>query len=344
MKAAFLLQYDSLGSSSKYRILIYKEQLDEKYETKYFHFWSNRYLKKYILNKKKYLLPIALSYIKNVIVRLYQLMFIIPKYDVLVIQRCLVPFMKCTWLLKRLRKKGVKIIYDIDDSLHIDSKYDCDEIARNCDCVMAGNQLLKDYYEKYCKHVEFIPTVDNNLLYEKYKKDTFGNKCIGWIGSAATVPNLELIADTVNKLADEIPDLYLKVIADTPLGFEDKINNFKFVKWDKDTYMQEMSEFTIGIMPLLDNEFNKGKCGFKLVQYLDLCKPVVASDCGENKTIADGYGYVCKSNEEWYNAIKELLKNEEKYRMFEKNINTDFLKKYGFIENFEKIDNVISSK
>jgi len=341
LKVGFLLQYDSLGSSSKYRVLIYKDRFDEKYETKYFYFWSNRYLTKYMLNKKKYVLPIAASYIKNVIIRIFQFLFVLPKYDVLIIQRCLVPYLRCTGLLRRLKKSGVRIIYDIDDALHIDSKYDCRGIAEISDCVMVGNQLLKKYYEQYCSHVEFVPTVDNNLLYEEYKQDTFANKCIGWIGSAATVPNLEIIVNVVNRLQKEIPKLYLKVIADTSLGYENKIKNFKFVKWSKDTYMKEMSEFTIGIMPLLDNEFNKGKCGFKLIQYLDLCKPVIATDCGENKTIVGDYGFVCKTEEEWYNSIKELLNNEEGYRKLEQNINSDFLKKYGFVENFEKINKII---
>lgn len=340
MKIAFFLQYDDLGSSSKYRILLYKDKFDEKYDTKYCCFWSNNYIKKYMLNKRKYVLHIGISYIWNLIKRILQILFIIPKYDVLVIQRCIIPFFKPT-LLKYLKKHQVRIVFDIDDALHTDKKYNCIKIAKHADCVIVGSGELQKYYSTICGNVKFIPTVDNDLTYKPYRVDTFENKCIGWIGSFSTIENLSIIVNAVNRIIKEYPDVYVKIISDSSLGYDKKIKNCKFVEWSSDSYLQEMKEFTIGIMPLIDNEFNRGKCGFKLIQYLDLGKPVLASDCGENATIVGDYGKICRDEDEWYKYLKQMLFESAFYRSCTDNIKRDFLKRYGYESTFARLEEYI---
>lgn len=340
-KLIFFLQYEELGSSSKYRILIYKQKFDQKFKTKYCYFWNNQYVQKYMKNKKKYFFQITFSYVRNFFVRLLQLLFIVPRYDVVVFQRCVIPYMKSGILLRYIKLFGVKIIFDIDDALHIDSKYDCQTIARLADHVSVGSNVLKDYYLTLTEKVRFIPTVDNNQLYEEYKMDTFSKKCIGWIGSHSTIENLELVADAINRLIERHPEVYLKIISDNPADFMQKIKNCKFVAWNKDTYMKEMSEFTIGIMPLKENDFNKGKCGFKLIQYLDLEKPVAASDCGENKTIVHNYGDVCNNEEDWYLSLEKLLFDKKYYEQCIFYIKNDFIEHYGFENNYQKLENII---
>lgn len=340
MKIAFFLQYDNLGSSSKYRVLLYKDKFDEKYDTKYYYFWSNTYIKKYMLNKKKYILQICTGYIWNMIKRILQILFIIPKYDVLVIQRCMIPFFKPTFL-NYLKKKHVRIVYDIDDALHGDNKYNCSEIGAQSDCVIVGSGELKKYYSSINSNVKFVPTVDNDLKYIPYKSNTFENKCIGWIGSFSTIENLDIIVNVVNRLMDEYPNVYLKIISDRSNGFDKKVKNCNFVEWSSETYLAEMKEFTVGIMPLIDNEFNKGKCGFKLIQYLDLGKPVLASDCGENSVIVGNYGNICRDEEEWYKYLKKILFDDVYYEKCTQNIKKDFLERYGYECTFSKLEEYI---
>lgn len=340
MKVLFLLQYADIGSSSKYRVLIYKNFFDKEFKTKYSYFWNNLYLKKFMNNKKKFVIPIFCMYIFNTIKRLVLLFFVAPKYDAVFIQRCLIPYLRPTFL-KHLKNKNVKIIYDIDDALHTSSMYNCNNIAKLSDVVIVGNKKLREHYLKFNNNICFIPTVDDDRKYERYVEDTFSKKCIGWIGSHSTIENINLIIEPLNQLMEEYPNIYLKVISDDLCGLEKKIRNIKFVKWTANTYIEEMKEFTVGIMPLINNEFNKGKCGFKLVQYLDLKKPVVATDLGENKIIVSNYGYICQTNEEWYSSLKTLLLDDNKYNDCIENIENTFKEKYGFINNKNRLINII---
>lgn len=335
-KVLFFLQYDEMGSSSKYRILIYKKDFDAAYDTKYCPFWSNKYVSKYCKAKKRYIIQIMFSYIINVSKRLFQLYIIAPRYDIIVLQRCIVPGLPFTFL-KHLKKKGSRIVFDIDDALHLQRLYMSSQIANDADVVMAGNRQLYDYYKKYNNNVYLIPTIDDNRLYENYKTNTFQNKCIGWIGSFSSIQNFDVILNPLNKIIEKYPEVYVKIISDEIMDYQKLIKNCNFVKWDAKTYLKEMQEFSIGIMPLKENEFNKGKCGFKLVQYLDLGKPVIATDLGENKYIVNEYGYCCIDENDWYNALENILFDEEIYNEITNNIHLQFLDEYGYEKVFDKI-------
>lgn len=343
MKVIFFLQYDTIGSSSKYRVLIYKNKFDEAYETKYCYFWDNQYVSEYSKAKKKYLFQILAAYTFNVLKRIWQMVFTVPKYDVLVIQRCMIPYIPISFLTY-VKRRGVRIIYDIDDALHLEKGYNCSKIAGQADAVMVGNKLLHDYYKQYNLQTFIVPTVDNNHLYQPFVKDTYEKKCIGWIGSFSTVRNFDIIIKVLNRITEEHSEVYVKIISDEVYEYQEKIHNCKFVPWDADTYLQEMQEFTIGIMPLKESAFNAGKCGFKLIQYLDLEKPVVATDLGENATIVSDYGYICTNEDEWYRALTTLLFDEKTYRKCVANIQSKFLHDYGFDANLQKIMDVIEEK
>ena len=341
-KILFFLQYDNLGSSSIYRVLIYKDLFDNEYKTKYTYFWSNRYIKKYMLNKKRYFFFIIFSYIINVIKRFYYLFFVAPKYDIVFLQRCFIPLIKPIFL-RYLKKRNIKIIFDIDDALHLSKFYYCNDIAKKSNCIIVGNRELKKYYSSFNKNVFLIPTVDNDLKYKPFIKNTFKNKCIGWIGSKSTINNLDILVNPLNSLIKKHPEIYFKVIVDDISGYDNKINHLRYVKWDKNTYLKEMSEFSIGVMPLKINDFNKGKCGFKLIQYLDLNKPVLATDIGENKYIVNNYGSMC-GEDEWEKKIETLLFDEKEYRQCLSNIQSNFLQKYGYFTIYKKITEVINKE
>lgn len=341
-KLLFLLQYDDLGSSSKYRVLIYKGLFDNDYQTSYSHFWSNRYVSKYMKNKKKYVAQIVFSYLLNFLKRLFIMLFIAKRYDIVFIQRCVFPGVR-PFGLKRIKKAGKSIFFDIDDSLHLNSKYFSNKIASLSNVVLTGSQELFNHYKEYNSNVVLIPTIDNDNSYLPFVKNTFKNKCIGWIGSHSTIANLKTISNQLNRFFEKHPDSYLKVISDSSGGLEEFITNFVFSKWDKNTYIDEMSEFSVGIMPLENNEFNKGKCGFKLIQYLDLKKPVVASDVGGNSEIVNNYGFVCRNNDDWFIMLEDLLYNEQTYNNCVANIKNDFLSKYGFFNTYKRIVSLIEN-
>lgn len=153
-----------------------------------------------------------------------------------------------------------------------------------------------------------------------------------------------MILNPLNKIIEKHPDVYVKIISDVIMDYQKLIKNCKFVKWNAKTYLEEMQEFSIGIMPLKENEFNKGKCGFKLVQYLDLGKPVIATDLGENRYIVDEYGYCCIDENEWYAALETVLFDEAIYNDMTNNIHVKFLDEYGYEKVLSKITELIEGE
>ena len=341
-KLAFFLQYADLCASSQYRVLMYKDKLNKDFHTKYFYFWNNKYVAKYMPDKKRYMGKIFFAYIINTFRRIFQILFLIPHYDILVIQRCMIPYIKPTFI-SHLKKHNVKIVYDIDDALHLNGHYNCRQIARKADCIITGSQNLKEFYLSLNENVLLVPTVDNEKKYTRYIHDTFDNKCIGWIGSFSTIRNLDSILDSLNGFIDRHPEAYVKIISNDIYEYKNKIRNCKFVQWNKDTYISEMQEFTIGIMPLDINQMNAGKCGFKLIQYLDLQKPVIATDLGENKTIVKEYGLLCRNEEQWREALETILCSRPNYNNFVNNIRHGFLNDYGYDVNYKRLHDILSN-
>ena len=328
-KICVFTKFSENGPSSKYRIMIFEDDLKKNFELVDYHFWNEKYYSEYASNKKKHLLEIGCLYIINVIKRLYQIYFIAPKYDIVFFQKCVIPFKKY-YSFKHLHSNGCKIIFDVDDAVFIDDKDGTANIAKHADAVIVGNEMLGDFYRKYNKNVILIPTVDYTPSYTYYNKDTFDNKIVLWLGSAATIDNLDLIIKPFNKLVELHPEVKFKYICDSDHGYTNLIRNSEFLKWNKDTIISDMSDATIGIMPLKENEYNKGKCGFKLIQYMNLGKPVIASDVGVNRDLVNHGGYIAKKPDDFINLIEKLLFNEKIYRECEKYTQTVFLERYGY--------------
>lgn len=134
----------------------------------------------------------------------------------------------------------------------------------------------------------------------------------------------------------------IAIISNTALNYTDKINNSYLVPWKKETYIEEIGKFTIGIMPLKSNEFTAGKCGFKLIQYLNMKKPVIGSDVGVNKEIIGGNGIVANTEEEWIDAMEKLLFNENMYNKCVRHIENNFFVKYHFKKISERVIDIIN--
>ena len=333
-KLAVFTLYDEKGASSQYRAYIFKEILDKQFETNWYYFWDNTYVTKYMRNKKKYPLQIIFKYICSAVKRWYQLNFLASKVDVIFLQKASIPKVH-NHFLKKAKKNGVKIIFDVDDAIYLTSGDNSDDIAKIADEIICGNQNLYEHYSKINPHTVVLPTIENTFRYEKYWRNTFDDKKIGWIGSKTTIPNLELIVSPINNIVERHPEVKFYIISDSPLNYTEKIKNCYFIKWDKEKYIECLSDFTVGIMPLEDNEFNRGKCGFKLIQYLNMKKPVIGSGVGVNESIIRGNGIVANTEEEWENALEFLLYNKDGYEKFVKNINRDFFKTYH-IKNVSK--------
>jgi glycosyltransferase involved in cell wall biosynthesis len=131
---------------------------------------------------------------------------------------------------------------------------------------------------------------------------------IGWIGNPTGVPYLDELANSLRGLA-KVHDFEVHVVGGTW-----ECDGVKVVcrDWSRDTEVQDTQSFDIGVMPLPDSEWTRGKCSFKLIQYMSCGIPAVASPVGMNReVIREGVnGFVAGSEDEWVEKLGKLLENE----------------------------------
>lgn len=218
---------------------------------------------------------------------------------------------------KILRKK---MIYDFDDSVWVPAISENNKIARSVKCfwkiklickwaykVSAGNEYLANFARKYNSNVVLNPTcVDTTLMHNRLKTHNEGQVSIGWTGTFSGINFLDQVIPVLKELEKKYSfDFILIADRDPKLP----INGYKFIKWNRETEIEDLSRFDIGIMPLPDTEIAKGKCGFKIIQFLALGIPAIASPIGVNSKIIDEgvNGFLCGTSQEWHEALEKLI-------------------------------------
>jgi len=335
-------KYTKEGPSSNFRTFIYKSEFEKEFKTKYFAFWTKKYYTKYVNNKKKFCALIFINYVFCLIRRIIQIFFSTKNSDIILVQKSLIPGFPRYYLPNYIRNK--KIILDIDDAVYLNKRDDSNYLASIAHTIIVGNEFLKTHYEKINRHIFVVPTIDYTPKYIARISYNFDKKIIGWIGSKSSIKNLDLIVKPLNELIKRHPDIVFVFICDQSYDYDIKIKNAKFVKWNQETYIHDMSFFTIGIMPLVLNDFNLGKCGFKLIQYLNLNLPIIASPIGINKDLTQRFGYGPECDEEWIESFENLLFNKEKYDFYYKKISTEFYNEFGFDYISKRIINIIDKR
>lgn len=228
---------------------------------------------------------------------------------------------------RMLKATGVPLIYDFDDAVWLMNFSEAnrylrwlkepgktERILRLADHVIAGNSFLRDYALQFNPHTEVIPTVVDTTEYVPLgkKKESTGPLVIGWTGSRTTVPHLEQVLPALRSLAAHagLPFI-LRVVSDMPFAAEGiKVEHRP---WRSATEAHDLQDIDIGIMPLEENEWSKGKCGFKGLQYMALAKPVVLQDHGANRQIiAQGInGFLASGHDQWVEFLSRLLQDAD---------------------------------
>jgi glycosyltransferase involved in cell wall biosynthesis len=184
--------------------------------------------------------------------------------------------------------------------------------ARAADLVVCGNQFLADEASRNTEHILIVPTCINSDAYRPGLRTDHGpTLTIGWTGSRSTNAYLNEIFPPLSQLHSPTQ---LKIISDTVAGFDffrlGRVTS-SFVPWTPKTEISEAATFDIGLMPLPDNRWTQGKCGFKALQYMALGIPAVCSPVGVNRDIIhDGVdGFFAATLQDWFPLITRLLKD-----------------------------------
>lgn len=246
-------------------------------------------------------------------------------FDIVFVQR--EAFMTgSTFFEKRFATSKAKLVYDFDDSIWIMDTSDANkkwewmkstkktgDIISISNMVFAGNKYLSEYAQKFNNNVKIIPTTIDTVVFQRKQEYKNSEKiCIGWSGSITTIKHFEEATDILKKIKQRYGDrVYFKVMGDDT--YENKELNLKGIPWTSATEIDIISTFDIGIMPLPNDLWVKGKCGLKGLSYMALEVPTIMSAVGVNtEIITDGEnGFLAATQEEWINKISLLIESFE---------------------------------
>jgi len=251
--------------------------------------------------------------------------FSAKKFDIVFIYR--EAFMLgTTFFEKQLKRRSPRIIFDFDDAIWLNDTSQGNEdlswlkkpsktakIIEMSDLVFAGNKYLSDYARPFNPIIEIVPTtIDTNYHKFEKNKNISSRICIGWTGTSTTLKHFETIIPFLEKIKNKYNNLiYFKIIVNFPYKLPSL--EIEAIEWSLENEIKDLSEIDIGIMPLPDDEWAKGKCGFKGLQYMSLEIPTIMSPVGvNNEIIIEGKnGFLASTEEEWVNKLSSLIEDTE---------------------------------
>jgi glycosyltransferase involved in cell wall biosynthesis len=242
------------------------------------------------------------------------------RYDIVFVQREAIQL--GTAAFERIAaRSGAKLVFDFDDAIWLPNVSDANQrlawlkrpqktekLVEIADLVLAGNQYLADYASRFSDHIEIVPTTIDTDLYQPPAKAAADSVCIGWTGSITTIQHFGRVIPVLRRLREKYGDaIRFKVIGD-PAYRVDELG-IQGLPWRAATEVEDLSDVDIGIMPLPDDEWAKGKCGLKGLQYMALEIATVMSPVGVNEAIIDPgrNGFLAGSDDEWFGRLSELI-------------------------------------
>jgi glycosyltransferase involved in cell wall biosynthesis len=253
--------------------------------------------------------------------RFWPIFFMSRRCDIIFLQRATFPLA----LGRLLKSRRRKIIFDIDDAIFLPDTPKQNLVSRFktfvrerelkgilalSDCVVVENDYIKDYVSRYCPEVYKIPgPIDTVRYFIKEKRLKDKEVVLGWIGSPATTGYLHLLDGVFVDILERFENVRIVLIGAGNYSFPDK----RVVKkpWRYETEVEELKDFDIGLMPMPDDEWTKGKLGCKMLQYMAVGVPSVVSYTKTNAEIIrdNENGFLVKNESEWIDALSCLIKD-----------------------------------
>jgi glycosyltransferase involved in cell wall biosynthesis len=217
-----------------------------------------------------------------------------------------------------LGRSSRKLIYDFDDAIMYKdrkpenvSRIRFQRFARSvrlADAIIAGNDYLADHARRYDSKVTVLPTgLDLRPYTIVPPRADDGNLRLVWIGSRSTLKYLEDIGPALERIGAKHKNVVLRIIADEFFDLDGM--KAEKVPWSLEGEAENLIACDIGLAPLPDNAFTRGKCGFKIHQYHAAALPVVASPVGVNAEYVrdEVTGFHATSLEQWVQVLDKLL-------------------------------------
>lgn len=232
---------------------------------------------------------------------------------------------RSTWFERAFRRSGARIIYDFDDSVWLSNVSDANrrwgwvkdpsktsKLIALADLVFAGNHYLADYAKRFNPRVEVVATTIDTSVYLPRTTRPEGPVVIGWSGSITTIRHFRYAEPALRELKAKYGDrIAFRVVGDS--SFRLKELGIIGLPWGRESELDDLRAMDIGIMPLPDDEWARGKCGLKGLQYMALKIPAVMSPVGVNSEIVQHgiNGFLPRTQEEWVQCISRLVEDAE---------------------------------
>ncbi len=334
-----------MGASSRLRTYQYLPLWNEQgHSIKVAPFFNEKYLVKFYSSQEHDFLNVLGCYFRRLY--FYLLAF---RYDKVLIEKELFPFLPA-WAEYLLSKLGKGYIVDYDDAffhnydLHPKSwvrffvRSKIDRVMAYANLVFVGNQYLYQRAERAgAKRIILLPTVIDPIRYQLEPQSSADQPLptIGWIGSPSTLKYLLSMLPILEKL-HQVHAFRLIVVND-PKTKLDYSGSFEIIPWSEDTEVASIQKMDIGIMPLEDSPWERGKCAYKLIQYMACGKPVVATPIGMNtEVVKQGKnGFLASTEQEWIDSLTQLLTNSPLRQSLGANGHRLIQEKYTLQKNFE---------
>lgn len=223
---------------------------------------------------------------------------------------------------------GSRVIWDFDDNIlanHETSRRDFALLSKYSYRITVTHDFLKDMIDrKYQAKAILLPTTDGEMYgyYQAHAAEITAKRemtlrsevIVAWVATFSNMPYLEMAVPYLDAAAGALrkegKGMRLKVICNAELHAQTSSLIVENIKWSKEAQTRGLLEAHVGIMPLVDNEFTRGKGGFKLVQYMSVGLPCVASNVGFNKEFIDSsFGFLVTTSQEWIDAFVRLGTN-----------------------------------
>ncbi|MDC0922998.1 glycosyltransferase family 4 protein [Gammaproteobacteria bacterium] len=315
-----LTKYDDLGASSRMRLLQYIPAIERAgHSVTVAPLLSNNYIKE-LQNNQRTVLKILWAYIRRI-----RLLVSCRDADLIWIEKECFPWIPA-WFERMLLPANIPYVLDYDDAVfHLYDQHNFFFIRallknkhfaliQRAASVIVGNNYLYQYASKTNNSKIFIVPTAIDLDHYDYAAEPLISSnfkvCFGWIGQESTAYNLLPLSRTFTDFADQYNVFFSAIGIDA-----DRMQlPMKSTPWSFETEVAELKNFDVGMMPLENGVFERGKCGYKLIQYMASGLPVIASPVGVNNQIVQHgiNGFLVDTLEEWQSAILSLILDPQK--------------------------------
>ena len=238
--------------------------------------------------------------------------------DLIVIEGQLFPYLP-PWTERLLRWCGYRMVIEMDDAIYLTHGHEkkMPALLSMATGVIVGNEQLASYARQFSPRVWVVPTVVDTDRFAPVRQRIAGSAeqssetiTLVWMGLAYNLKYLNVLAPALRTLQSRF-HITLRVVCSQPPRMPGV--NIEFRPWAMEREVSDLQDASVGVMPLEDTEWARGKCGLKLLQYMAVGVPAVASPVGVNSgIITTGHnGFLASTEQEWYDRLESLCRQPQ---------------------------------